>query len=60
MSSASHLYVLCALHVVQFEFNYSLSEKPHIQNDTVTLHRKAAKDHQVGFQVKMHCLCFSM
>lgn len=33
--------------VLQFEFNYSLLEKPHIQNDTVTLHRKAAKDHQV-------------
>jgi hypothetical protein len=33
---------------LQFEFNYSLLEKPHIQNDTVTLHRKAAKDHQVG------------
>lgn len=55
--SASQLYVLCALHVLQFEFNYSLSEKPNIQNDTVTLHRKAAKDHQVSgsfhFQVQM-------
>lgn len=33
--------------LAQFEFNYSLLEKPHIQNDTVTLHQKAAKDHQV-------------
>jgi hypothetical protein len=32
---------------LQFEFNYSSLEKPHIQNDTVTLHKKAAKDHQV-------------
>lgn len=35
------------IHNVQFEFNYSSLEKPHIQNDTVTLHKKAAKDHQV-------------
>jgi len=33
---------------LQFAFNYSSLEKPHIQNDIVTLHRKAAKDHQVS------------
>lgn len=37
--------------VDQFEFNYSLLEKPHIQNDTVTLHRKAAKDHQIKLAI---------
>ena len=36
---------------MQFEFNYSSLEKPHIQNDTVTLHRKAAKDHQVKLAI---------
>eukprot|EP00878_Enallax_costatus_P036531 GHUV01041031.1.p1 GENE.GHUV01041031.1~~GHUV01041031.1.p1 ORF type:complete len:187 (+),score=37.24 GHUV01041031.1:1601-2161(+) len=38
------------MEVDQFEFNYSSLEKPHIQNDTVTLHRKAAKDHQVSWE----------
>ncbi|KAF8071355.1 RMD1 [Scenedesmus sp. PABB004] len=37
--------------VDEFEFNYSSLEKPHIQNDTVTLHRKAAKDHQVKLAI---------
>jgi uncharacterized Rmd1/YagE family protein len=41
----SEAHLLCC--AVQFEFNYSSLEKPHIQNDTVTLHKKAAKDHQV-------------
>jgi len=36
--------------LLQFEFNYSSLEKPHIQNDVVTLHRKAARDHQVKRQ----------
>ncbi|WIA12464.1 hypothetical protein OEZ86_003424 [Tetradesmus obliquus] len=39
------------LEVDQFEFNYSSLEKPHIQNDTVTLHKKAAKDHQVKLAI---------
>eukprot|EP00878_Enallax_costatus_P019516 GHUV01020590.1.p1 GENE.GHUV01020590.1~~GHUV01020590.1.p1 ORF type:complete len:327 (+),score=56.52 GHUV01020590.1:1601-2581(+) len=39
------------MEVDQFEFNYSSLEKPHIQNDTVTLHRKAAKDHQVKLAI---------
>lgn len=58
--------LICALHsllachgpviaFMQFEFNYSSLEKPHIQNDTVTLHRKAAKDHQVRLLVYRVC-----
>ncbi|KAF6262180.1 hypothetical protein COO60DRAFT_1699457 [Scenedesmus sp. NREL 46B-D3] len=39
------------MQVDQFEFNYSSLEKPHIQNDTVTLHKKAAKDHQVKLAI---------
>ena len=27
------------------------AEKPHIQNDTVTLHRKAAKDHRARLAI---------
>lgn len=43
--------------LAQFEFNYSLLEKPHIQNDTVTLHQKAAKDHQVCENIPAECFC---
>lgn len=38
---------LCNLHVVQvetdeFQYNFTAAEKPHVQNDTVTLHRRFA------------------
>jgi uncharacterized Rmd1/YagE family protein len=36
---------------LQFEFNYSSREKPHIQNDTVTLHRRAARDVNVKLAI---------
>ncbi|GBF98104.1 hypothetical protein Rsub_10850 [Raphidocelis subcapitata] len=35
----------------QFQFNVSTTERPHIQNDIVTLHRKAAADHKVKLAI---------
>ncbi len=31
----------------EFIFNISVSEPPHIQNDTITINRRQATDHQV-------------
>lgn len=39
------------MEVDQFEFNVSSTERPHIINDTVTLHRKAARDHRVKLAI---------
>ena len=33
--------------VDEFEFHFSTGEKSHVQNDTVTLNKKFAADHQV-------------
>ena len=33
--------------VDEFEFNFSSTEKPHVKNDTVTLNKKDAGDHEV-------------
>ncbi|KIY91970.1 hypothetical protein MNEG_15993 [Monoraphidium neglectum] len=39
------------MEIDQFEFNVTSAEKPHIQNDVVTLHRRAAKDHRVKLAI---------
>lgn len=35
----------------KFQFNYSAIEKPHIQNDVVTLHRRFAQDHKMKLAI---------
>ncbi len=37
--------------VDEFTFNYSTLERPHIANDTVTLHRRAGRDHKVKLAI---------
>lgn len=37
--------------VDEFQFNYSALEKPHIQNDMVTLHRRLASDHKIKLAI---------
>jgi hypothetical protein len=47
----------CRLHLVRcrptavelFSFNLSTHEPPHMQNDTITINRRQAADHQVGW-----------
>lgn len=46
-AAANQPLALDAMEVDEFEFNITSSEKPHIQNDTVTLHKRAAKDYRV-------------
>ena len=40
------------MEIDEFEYNFSATEKPHVRNDTVTLHRRFARDHKV-----MHSCC---
>ncbi|GAX76442.1 hypothetical protein CEUSTIGMA_g3887.t1 [Chlamydomonas eustigma] len=35
----------------EFEFNFSTTEKPHVNNDTVTLNKKFVKDHQMKLAI---------
>lgn len=38
----------------EFEFNYSMHEPPHIQNDVITINRSYAGDHQVSEVRRRH------
>lgn len=60
-----------SIHIVlQFEFNYSAHEPPSMQNDTITVNRRQAADHQVKLAIchalaqvssvcYSHCQCVS-
>jgi uncharacterized Rmd1/YagE family protein len=37
--------------VDEFQFNYSSQERPHIQNDSVTLPRRTAADHRTKLAI---------
>lgn len=37
--------------VDEFEYNYSILEPPHIQNDVITINQRFAKDHQVKLAI---------
>jgi uncharacterized Rmd1/YagE family protein len=36
------------MEVDEFEYNFSATEKPNVRNDTVTLHKRFARDHKVS------------
>ena len=36
------------IEIDEFEYNFSATEKPHVRNDTVTLHKRFARDHKVN------------
>lgn len=42
---------VCSLQIDEFQFNYTLAEKPHIQNDMVTLGIKSSRDHRVKLAI---------
>jgi uncharacterized Rmd1/YagE family protein len=44
--------------VEQFQFHYSLSEKPHIQNDTITINYRLRNDHLIKLSIS-HALAQS-
>ncbi|KAL6757794.1 hypothetical protein V8C86DRAFT_2613487 [Haematococcus lacustris] len=35
----------------EFQYNYTTAEKPHVQNDTVTLHKRFAQDHKMKLAI---------
>lgn len=35
------------IEIDEFQYNFSVTEKPHVQNDTVTLSKKFIHDHEV-------------
>lgn len=40
------------IEIDEFQFNFSATEKPHVQNDTVTLHRKYTTDHTASLMCR--------
>ena len=39
------------IEIDEFQFHFSATEKPHVQNDTVTLHRKYTTDHKMKLAI---------
>ncbi|GAX81129.1 hypothetical protein CEUSTIGMA_g8563.t1 [Chlamydomonas eustigma] len=39
------------IEIDEFEYNFSATEKPHVRNDTVTLHRRFARDHKMKLAI---------
>lgn len=35
----------------EFQYNFTITEKPHVQNDTVTLHKRLAQDHKMKLAI---------
>lgn len=35
----------------EFQYNFTITEKPHVQNDTVTLHKRFAQDHKMKLAI---------
>jgi len=35
----------------EFQYNFSVTEKPHVQNDTVTLHKRYMKEHKMKLAI---------
>ena len=45
-------HVICReVETDEFQFNFTTTEKPHVQNDTVTLHKRFAQDHKMKLAI---------